>query len=138
MVKNNIFPSKYIKLYHKNINSTLDKRIIQLDCELIKTDKYYFGEIFYISQKEKNKFIIFKEKKNKFTEYNENILDGKEKGKNIFSSSFIFHKLKNQKIKKIYKNQFTRNEKLVIIKLDSWCKDSAFWGVKGVIGVKRS
>ena len=118
MVKNNIFPSKYIKLYHKNINSTLDKRIIQLDCELIKTDKYYFGEIFYISQKEKNKFIIFKEKKNKFTEYNENILDGKEKGKNIFSSSFIFHKLKNQKIKKIYKNQFTRNEKLVIIKLD--------------------
>ena len=118
MIKNNISPSKYIKLHQKNIDSTLNKKKIQLDCELVKTDKYYFGEIFYVSQKEKNKFIIFKEKKNKFTEYNESILDGKEKGKNIFSSSFIFHKLKNQKIKQIYKNQFTRNEKIVIIKLD--------------------
>ena len=117
MIQNNISPSKYIKLYHKNINSALNKIKFILDCELIKVDKYYFGEIFFL-QKEKHKFIIFKEKKNKFSDYNESILDSKEKGKNIFSSSFILHKLKNRTNKRKYKNQFTRNEKIVIIKLD--------------------
>ena len=62
MIQNNISPSKYIKLYHKNINSALNKKKFILDCELIKVDKYYFGEIFFL-QKEKHKFIIFKEKK---------------------------------------------------------------------------
>ena len=119
MIKNGISPSKYIKLYHKDINSTLNKKTIQLDCELIKADKYYFGEIYYIFQIEKNRnYIIFQEKKNKFSEYNENILDGIENGKNIFSFSFILHKMKNKKAKNIHKNQFKRNKKIVIIKLD--------------------
>ena len=116
MQKNNIPPNKYIKLFHKNIDFSKNENIIKLDCELIKLDKNYFGELFCFFEEEENKrILLFHEKKFDFNNFDESIFDNEENSKNIFSLSFITQKLKQGKTKSTYKNQFKRKEKLVII-----------------------
>ena len=116
MQKNNIPPNKYIKLFHKNIDFSKNENKIKLDCELIKLDKNYFGELFCFFEEEENKrILVFQEKKFDFNNFDESIFDNEENSKNIFSLSFITQKLKQGKTKSTYKNQFKRKEKLVII-----------------------
>ena len=112
MIKNKISPSKYIKLFHKNID--LPEK--QINCELIKMDKNYFGQLFCFFQEEKtNKFLIFQEKKKDFKEYDGSIFDSEENGEDIFSLSFLQTKLKKGKSKAKYKNQIKRKKKIVVI-----------------------
>ena len=112
MINNKISPSKYIKLFHKHI----DLPESQINCELIKLDKSYFGQLFCFSEEErKNKFLIFQEKKKDFHEYDGSIFDSEEKGEDIFSLAFLSHKLKKGKSKSKYKNQIIRKKKMVII-----------------------
>ena len=116
MTKNNISSSKYIKLFPKNIDLSKIKKIIQLNCELIKNDKYYFGQLFYYFVDEKNEgILVFIEKKKDYKDYDESILDNEEKGKDIFTLSFINQKLKRGKTKSKDKSQIKRMNKIVII-----------------------
>ena len=119
MSKRKISPNKYIKLFDKKIELTKNKNIIQLDCELIKIDKYYFGKIFYSFKEDKNKFLIFQEHKKDFKDCNESIFDDEKNGKNIFSLSFLFDKMDKDKTELKFKNQVKRKQKVVIIHLEN-------------------
>ena len=114
MKENKISPSKYIKLYHKDIDLSNKKNILSLDCELIQLEKNYFGQIFY----EENKNLIFEEKKIDFSGYNETIFNDEKNGKNIFSLAFLSQKLSKVNKKEHIKSQYKRKKKIVIINLD--------------------
>ena len=109
---------KYLKLFPKKIDLSKNKSTTEIDCELIKMDKCYFGKIYcYLLDDENKGFIVFQEIKYKFEKENESIFDNEENGKYIFSSSFLSHKLNKSKINPEYQNKFKRMNKNVIIHL---------------------
>ena len=115
LIKNNNIQDRYIKLFHKSINFSQNKNIIKFDCELIKIEKNYFGQLLCFQENEKKGIIIFQENKKSFDAYDESIFDNEEKIKDLFSLSFILQRLKKGKTKSKYKNQIRRFKKIVII-----------------------
>ena len=107
--KNNI-KSKYINLYHKNIPYSLlnpennnNGNMLSLPCELVKTNKIFFGQIFIFNEENKEKFLVFQEKEFKINTENADILDDKNNQEYLFSMSFIINKEKKERILKYQK-----------------------------------
>ena len=119
MNKNNI-KNKYINLYPKKIPYSLlnpennNRSILSLSCELVKTNKIFFGQIFIFNEENKEKFLIFQEKEFKINTENADILDDKHNQEYLFSMTFIINKEKKERIlkyKKLKKNINNTEEK---------------------------
>jgi len=80
-----------------------DKKVF--DCELIKLDKAYYGEI-NIFNSINGEFLLFKEKKFMLTENEENFLEELEKNLYTLSSLEFLVSNNEKKAKKITKNNF--------------------------------
>ena len=124
MSNNNISPEP-ILLYQKDLPLFTLKNQIKQNCELIKTDRHYYGTI--IGSKDYN-FIIFEEKKYEFYEENNNIINKNQINlqdlDDLFTISIIAEKPLGQHqikiLKKVeelsnFKGKKTKGKKMIII-----------------------
>ena len=95
---------KSIKLYPKELNP--GENINEIECELIKNDKAFYGKLFYCF---KDNYLLFKEQENTFI--------NEEGFKHLFllSNLDINDKFKNEKYKKFFQK---KSFKSVLIFLD--------------------
>ena len=107
-IKKNDIHNKSIKLYRKKLPEFLfnnnEPNLFKINCELIKIDNEYFGQIIGCNLENQEKYLVFQEKELEFNCKEDNIFDDPKNYEFLFSMSFstylniITNKKKNQNI----------------------------------------